>query len=194
MYIIDGHNLIPKVPGLSLGDIDDEQALIELLQTYSRVRRRQLVVYFDDAPPGQAGERVVGTVRAHFVPSRMEADQAIRRRLAAAGRGAKNLTVVSSDRGVQAEARAAGAKVVPSEVFAGELLAAEEAARKAPGLAALAGDRVSPEEVKRWLKLFEDAPGQPARPDDPPATGLGQRKRGGRAQRPRHGFPPREKR
>ena len=24
-YIIDGHNLIPKVSGLSLGDMDDEQ-------------------------------------------------------------------------------------------------------------------------------------------------------------------------
>ena len=28
-YIIDGHNLIPKIPGIDLQDLDDEQKLID---------------------------------------------------------------------------------------------------------------------------------------------------------------------
>ncbi len=38
--IIDGHNLIPKVRGLSLQRLDDELELIQKLQTYCRVRRK----------------------------------------------------------------------------------------------------------------------------------------------------------
>jgi len=39
--IIDGHNLVPKIPGLHLKDEDDEVRLIELLQEYCRLARRQ---------------------------------------------------------------------------------------------------------------------------------------------------------
>ncbi|MBP1702274.1 MAG: hypothetical protein H6Q38_1381, partial [Chloroflexi bacterium] len=41
-YIVDGHNLIPKIPGLSLRAIDDEMQLIELLQEFCRVQRKAL--------------------------------------------------------------------------------------------------------------------------------------------------------
>ena len=30
-YVVDGHNLVPKVPGMSLSDPDDETKLISLL-------------------------------------------------------------------------------------------------------------------------------------------------------------------
>jgi hypothetical protein len=36
-YIVDGHNLIPKVPGLNLQDMEDELQLVELLQEDSPV-------------------------------------------------------------------------------------------------------------------------------------------------------------
>ena len=36
-YLIDGHNLIPKVAGLSLKAVDDEMQLIELLQEFCRI-------------------------------------------------------------------------------------------------------------------------------------------------------------
>jgi hypothetical protein len=39
-YLIDGHNLIPKLIGFSLRAMDDEEQLIPLLQTFSRVRAR----------------------------------------------------------------------------------------------------------------------------------------------------------
>ena len=40
-YLIDGHNLIPKIPGMSLRMEDDEQELIQLLQDFSRYKRKE---------------------------------------------------------------------------------------------------------------------------------------------------------
>jgi len=44
-WIIDGHNLIPHVRGLSLADLDDEQALIELLIQFCRLKHDRAVVF-----------------------------------------------------------------------------------------------------------------------------------------------------
>ena len=65
-YIIDGHNLIAKIEGLSLSMPDDEQRLIELLNRYGELRRHKLEVYFDGAPVGQAGIRNYGEGAGSF--------------------------------------------------------------------------------------------------------------------------------
>jgi predicted RNA-binding protein with PIN domain len=179
MYLVDGHNLIPHVPGLSLTDLDDEAALIELLAVYARVKRKRgIAVFFDKAAPLRAGARSYGSIRAHFVPASSSADEAIRRELSALGSKARNATVVSSDRTVQANARAARAGVISSEQFAAELLAAreEEAARRAakkqgagsqaPARSPAGGPAASLDE---WYRLFNLDPSQAAEPIDPPA-------------------------
>ena len=117
-YIIDGHNLIPKIPGLRLDDPDDEQQLVSLLQEFCRISRKQVDVYFDNAAAGQAGRRTLGTVGVHFVRRGQTADSAIRSRLLKMGRSARNWTVVSSDQSIQATVRQAGAKAMPAEEFA----------------------------------------------------------------------------
>ncbi len=119
-FIIDGHNLIPRMPGMDLSDVDDEEKLIRSLQDYCRLRRTSVEVYFDQAPAGFAGERRVGQVRAHFVRTGRTADEMIMSRLNQLGKRAKNVRVVSSDRQVQAAARAAHAGVISSEEFAVE--------------------------------------------------------------------------
>ena len=122
MYLIDGHNLIPKIPGLSLQAIDDEERLIELLKVWMRLReRRDVEVFFDGAKPGFSGERALGVLRAHFVPLGQTADEAIRRRLVGLGKAARNATVVTSDRQVRANAKALHANVISSESFARDL-------------------------------------------------------------------------
>ena len=63
-YIIDGHNLIPKIPGINLGDIDDEVQLIKMLQDFCRLRRTRVEVYFDNAPPGEVQDKKHGQVSA----------------------------------------------------------------------------------------------------------------------------------
>jgi len=149
-YLIDGHNLIPKL-GLRLDSMDDEMELIAILQEFCRMKRRQLEVYFDGAPTPHAGTRKLGAVIAHFVPLRTTADNAIRNRLKKLGKAAKNWVVVSSDRQVQAEARAARAEIVSSDSFAETLKQARAAAPKPTN------DRdLSKQELEDWLKLFEE--------------------------------------
>ncbi len=117
-YLIDGHNLIPKL-GLRLDALDDELALIERLNEFCRLSRRgQVEVYFDNAPPGSILTRRYGQVTAHFVRRPVIADQAIRSRLDRLGHSARNWTVVTSDRELQGGSRSRGAKVVSSEEFA----------------------------------------------------------------------------
>lgn len=149
-YLIDGHNLIPKL-GLHLDSIDDETELIAILQEFCRAERRQVEVFFDGAPAAQAGTRKQGSVTARFVRLGDTADNAIRNRLKALGMGAKNWTVVSSDRQVQAEAHAVHAEVVSSESFAGMLKHARASAPKPDQ-----ERKLSAKEVDDWLKLFED--------------------------------------
>lgn len=149
-YLIDGHNLIPKL-GLRLDSMDDEMELIAILQEFCRLERKQVEVYFDGAPAPHAGTRKLGVVTAHFVPLGTTADDAIRSRLRSMGKSAKSWTVVSSDRQVQAEAHTARAVVISSEVFTKQLKQARQSAPKP------ADDRkLSQQEVDDWLKFFKD--------------------------------------
>ena len=148
-YLIDGHNLIPKL-GLRLDSIDDEMELVAILQGFARLERRQVDVYFDGAPHASFTTRKLGTVTAHFVPLTTTADNAIRNRLNKLGKAAKNWIVVSSDRQVQAAARTAQAQVISSDSFAVTLKQAMNSPRVAKNERA-----VSKEEVDEWLKLFE---------------------------------------
>ncbi len=148
-YLIDGHNLIPKL-GLRLDSADDEAELIAILQEFCRLERRQAEVYFDGAPSPHAGTRKLGAVTAHFSPVGSSADNAIRSRLKKLGNAAKNWTVVSSDHEVQSNARAAQAEVVTSDEFAKMIRKAMDSPK------ASKGERVvSEQELEEWMKMFE---------------------------------------
>ena len=77
MILIDGHNLIPKIRGLSLSDENDEEKLIQILQDYCRIKRKTVEVYFDGAPMDHAGTRNFGNVKAHFIRKGTTADDMI---------------------------------------------------------------------------------------------------------------------
>lgn len=150
-YLIDGHNLIPKIAGLSLRAVDDEQMLLERLQTFARLTRRMVEVVFDQAAPGHAGKRRFGTVTAHFAPAGITADQVIIARLRRAGRGARNWTVVSSDHWVQNQARALHARVIASDEFARQLMSLNQSEKADSDSQAMVLDE---EEIQRWMRLF----------------------------------------
>ena len=174
--LVDGHNLIPKLRGLSLRAMDDEMKLVDLLQFFSRVRRTKVEVFFDGAPPGQSGTRSFGTIQAHFVRIGQTADEAIRLKLDQLGPLAREVLVITSDHRVQAEARAHKAKFLDSELFAKELMEmqppvnepapsapkkpvkAPPAQPKPPGEVARSGiqPKLSPDEVAEWMALFQD--------------------------------------
>jgi len=191
MIVVDGHNLIPKIPGLSLSDLDDEQSLIDLLQRYARQGRsakggasKRIEVFFDRAPVGKAGVRSYGSLAAHFVQEGKTADEAIRQFLSGVGKSARNVTVVSSDRQVQANARALHASVLSSEDFARQLAALPAQSDS------LAQGRAPAARLDEWYEIFNIDPAQAERPIEPPrAEKKTARKLPGK--RPHHGFPKR---
>jgi predicted RNA-binding protein with PIN domain len=158
-YIIDGHNLIAKIQGLSLSMLDDEQRLIELLNRYGELKRHKLEVYFDGAPFGSAGVRNYGLVRAHFVRKSLSADDAICMRLNQLGRAAQNCVVVTSDYSVQAAAHEVHAQVMSAEDFAGHLQSSLLQVRSGKPKNTPdqpMGEPLSEADLKEWLAIFEE--------------------------------------
>jgi uncharacterized protein len=149
-YLIDGHNLIPKL-GLRLDSLDDELELLVRLQEFCRLRRAQMEVYFDGAPPGRASTRKAGVVTAHFVRQGSSADAAIEARLTQLKKSAKNWTVVSSDGRVQRAAGAAHARAMPAEEFAQEMTKT----RTIQMSKSKSESVLSPNEVEEWLNFFK---------------------------------------
>ncbi len=151
-YLIDGHNLIAQIPGMSLDMLDDEEQLMRILIGFGEKQRGKLEVYFDRSPAGQAGNQNLGRVLAYFVAESSTADDAIKKRLIQLGKSAPSWTVVSSDHQVQAAAHEVHAKVKKSEDFARQLLASasndKEVHPKEEQL-------LSQSEVDEWLQLFK---------------------------------------
>jgi len=148
-YIIDGHNLIPRV-GLRLDAIDDEMALVEMLREFCRVKKKRVEIYFDGAPPGQNGTRKFGYVTAHFVRKGRTADDAIRARLKKMGNAARNWTVVSSDREVIASAKSVRASHISADEFAEQIEESKFIRQGDPN----EDKAISKQEVAQWLALF----------------------------------------
>ncbi len=148
-FLIDGHNLIGKIPGLSLADPDDEAELVRRLQRYCRRHRRRAVVVFDGGVPGGRSEALsTPEVEVVFAPAGRRADDVIRERLRKI-RDPAGWIVVSSDREVQRLARQAGARAVASEDFAAGMRASSPASQKEPT------PRLSEDEIQEWLDLFQ---------------------------------------
>lgn len=149
-YIIDGHNLIPKIPGINLHDLDDEQKLIDLLQDYARVGQVSLEVYFDRAPVGRAKTTQRGRVKVIFVTDKTIADERIIKRIRTLGNSASNWVVVTSDRRIQADAKESRAKSMSSEEFANmlEITLEQDRTRRS------SDQTMSDTELDSWLKLF----------------------------------------
>jgi predicted RNA-binding protein with PIN domain len=151
-YLIDGHNLIPKL-GLRLDSPDDEMELIVVLQEFARLDRSALEVYFDGAPVGQAGTHKLGAVKAHFVRLGQTADAAIRSHLQKMGRAARNWIVVSSDREIQNAAHTFQAKIISSDEFAKLIKQSLESTPKQ------ADKILSRNELDEWMRIFSSREG-----------------------------------
>lgn len=149
-YIIDGHNLIPHIRGISLGDLDDEQALIEVLTPFLRATSSRATVFFDHATAGGAGKRNFGLVQAVFVSAPQTADDAIEAHIRKLGATARNFALVSSDRRLQAAGRSRHLTILSSQDLAQKI---REQAEKRSSTAS-AEPALTPEEIARWEELF----------------------------------------
>jgi predicted RNA-binding protein with PIN domain len=147
--LIDGHNLIGRLPSLSLEDPDDEMQLVEMLMSYQARTGKAITVVFD---PGGAHSlaqtRTRGRVRSVFAPHGSSADRMIEHRVQKS-RNASEWLVVTSDRGLADSVAREGARIRSSEAFAAELGAPGDVS---PGLREVPP---SPDEVEAWLAEFE---------------------------------------
>jgi predicted RNA-binding protein with PIN domain len=146
-YLIDGHNLIPRVRGLNLQQLDDEQALIARLEVYFQGQRKQAVVYFDRAQPGGSPDIKRAFLNVHFVRPPAIADTAILRHLRRLKGEARNWVVVSSDNEVRMGAEHLGARVLSSEEFAVLLDGKTQKSVKEP--------KPGGDDIDFWLKTFQ---------------------------------------
>lgn len=126
--IIDGHNLIGAglLPGIRLGDEDDEWQLVLVLRAYAAARRVKLTVVFDSGP-GAASARnpSSGNVQVRFAPPGVEADEVILQ-LLRDSRSPATTPVVTNDRALAGLVKAAGGQVRSATVFARELAPSRE--------------------------------------------------------------------
>ena len=150
-YLIDGHNLIPKLAGMSLDQLDDEQELIERLAAFSAQHKRQVEVFFDRGQVNNVNNFQRNRVHVHFVRRPMTADDAILVRLLGTGKAARNYTVVSGDRTVQERARRLGAGILSSQSFARQLEVGSQTAKKNK---ASPPDGEDQDDIQEWLDLF----------------------------------------
>jgi predicted RNA-binding protein with PIN domain len=147
--LIDGHNLIGRLPDLRLDDPDDEAKLVVRLRSYCARTRKQATVVFDHGLPGGPSWALSGGgVRAVFASAGRGADRILRERIRSAP-DPRGLTVVTSDRQVIAVAEAYGTRVIRSEEFALELRAPPKRANRDTA-------HLSPKEVDEWLELFRN--------------------------------------
>jgi len=148
--LIDGHNLIGRMPGLSLADPDDEEKLVALLRPYAARRRAHVVVVFDSGQPGgRSAQLSSGGIEAIFAGSHTNADRVLIERIRSL-KHPQDWALVSSDRAIQAEANRRRVRVL-------------EAAEFARTLAPPSSDKGQPEpdkkpeaegDIDEWLRLF----------------------------------------
>lgn len=175
-YLIDGHNLIARTPGLSLADPDDETKLVRLLRRWTAAdSRRKVTVIFDAGlPAGEAKHLSGGGVKAVFAPNNATADDLLIRRIEAIG-NPPEFIVISSDGQVLAAATRRRVATQRSEEFAAAMMAdrqfgtGDKTQPQRPDAPAMSAD-----EMQEWLALFGPEPEtpRPARkvaPPPPPA-------------------------
>ncbi|RKY62555.1 MAG: hypothetical protein DRP95_01305 [Candidatus Latescibacterota bacterium] len=157
MILIDGHNLIGRLPGLSLEDPDDEEKLLRLLSRYRGRMKGRIFVAFDPGVGVGPSLRSIGGIQVAYARNGSTADSLILERISRM-RNPQEALVISSDRGLGAQARALGARVMSAEEFAEKFLTSPQKPppEKPDG----------PVDVEEWLEIFGEGlgGGNPPRP------------------------------
>ncbi|MEM9774718.1 MAG: NYN domain-containing protein [Chloroflexota bacterium] len=164
IYLVDGHNLIGKLPDIQLSDPDDEQQLVRKLSAWvQRDYRRKIRVFFDSGEFGGLGNSLSApTVRVQFSRVGQTADSVIIRFM----EGVKNpqeFTLVTSDREIIFAARKKRIGYILSEEFA--VLMAENLQENGEVETADTKEEgteeevdVSDAEIQTWMNAFKNAP------------------------------------
>lgn len=153
-YLIDGHNLIGKMPDISLKDPDDEVQLILRLRSWTAVsKKRQVTVYFDGGIPGGKDVRLsTSQVRVIFASVGKTADALIINRLNRV-QNPPEYTLVTNDQEIIKVGQKRKMPHLRSEKFA--MLLGKQWEDTPPGPSLIDDDPViSDMEVAEWLSMF----------------------------------------
>jgi uncharacterized protein len=168
MLLVDGHNLIGKLPNISLSDPDDEAKLVRVLENYYAVHPHQeVLVVFDPARDGGGWHGVRDRsegVTVRFAPHGVTADDVLAR-LVRDAKSPRSITVVSSDNAVRRAVRGHGAKILRAEEFI-EQLDASMRPRRSAAVSAPTEEREKPAdtEIEYWSRIFTEPPSRPSAP------------------------------
>ena len=159
-YLIDGHNLIGRMPDIGLDDPHDEIELVLRLRSWSaRSRKRRVTVIFDRGLPGGLGRGLSsGKVQVVFASTAQSADSLLIRRINSV-KNPREYTLVTSDNHILRAAEACRMPVLRAGEFV--LMLAQSNAKNTAessesGDSSAAEDRqLSDAEVEMWLDLFD---------------------------------------
>jgi predicted RNA-binding protein with PIN domain len=149
--IVDGHNLIGKMPSISLADPCDEEKLIAKLAQHLLSQRQKCTVVFDKGREfGIVPQQIGAKLQVIFAPPGTSADTIIIDMIRQ-DPNPKGLTIVSSDNEIRQTARSRRARLVSAEDFAEEL----ESSPRKPQKKASGDGRFDDIEIEEWLDYFK---------------------------------------
>ncbi len=151
-YLIDGHNLIAQMPGVSLSDPDDEVQLVLRLRQFAARKRQKITVVFDHGiPGGWSRDLSTGPVKVVFAGSHTNADRVILERIREA-KTPTDIKLVSSDGEIRRAAEARRVQVIASQDFAVTL---RRPSPSEPPRDARENIQLNKDEVKEWMRVFK---------------------------------------
>ena len=161
-YLIDGHNLIAKMPDISLEDPDDEAKLVIRLRSWTAAgNNRKVSLFFDGGLPGGQEAYLSSTsVNVIFATAGTTADDLMIYRIRRVPNPAE-FKVVTSDIEVKRAADMYKIKTISANAFASQLnqetghkyggqnddKTTEDANRESP---------LNDQEIAEWLEIFAE--------------------------------------
>jgi len=154
IVLIDGHNLIGRMPDIQLSDPDDEAKLLARLRVYQVRTGHQLEVFFDPGLSYRSPDRQsLPGLTVYWLAPGQQADSMITRRMLQHP-NSRELLVVTADRALQKVAREQGAQVIDSGQFVRELQAPPRRRNRRPRRQVVCEPPLSEDETKYWMAVF----------------------------------------
>ncbi len=164
-YLIDGHNLIGRMPDIDLADPNDEVKLVLKLRGWAAAQRqRKLTIFFDGGLPGGRSQRMSSSnVKVIFAPAGKTADLLIINQIKRVKNPAEFI-LISSDQQIIRAAQARSMKFWRSESFVKRLSQEQSERYAAPeeeSPATAVDPTISASDVAEFMELFGPVPEKP---------------------------------
>jgi predicted RNA-binding protein with PIN domain len=148
--MIDGHNLIGKLPDISLDDPNDEALLVQKLNAFTARTGKECVVVFDHGIPGGSSRMGTRKVQVVFASGRSTADRVMIERMNKIP-DPRGWIVVSSDHEVVSTARRRSMATMHAEEF---VILLQSPPRPVVDEGERSDVSLSDDEINEWLDLF----------------------------------------